>query len=84
MYFLNLLNRPGGYIMNMTARIVAKLACWSREKMVGSDLQFYITWLKDQLKMPVRIQLSLCVGWSFKSFHFRTTSTSRVWLAACR
>jgi hypothetical protein len=40
--------------MNMTARVVAKMACWSREMMVGSDLQFYITWLKDQLKMPVR------------------------------
>ena len=52
-YFLNLLNSPNGYIMNMTARIVAKLACWSKEKMVGSDLQFYITWLKDQLKLPV-------------------------------
>merc|ERR1712088_106716 len=33
----------------MTARVIAKMACWSREKMVGSDLQFYITWLKYQL-----------------------------------
>lgn len=37
----------------MTARVIAKMSCWSREKMVGSDLQFYITWLKDQLKLNV-------------------------------
>ena len=39
----------------MTARVIAKMACWSREKMVGSDLQFYITWLKDQLKLNVKL-----------------------------
>jgi len=49
--FLNLLNRPDGFIMNMTARVVAKMACWSMEKMAGSDLQYYLTWLKDQLRM---------------------------------
>merc|ERR1719187_2655525 len=35
----------------MTARVVAKMACWSVEKMAGSDLQYYLTWLKDQLRM---------------------------------
>jgi len=50
-HFLNLLNRPDGFIMNMTARVVAKMACWSREYMSGSDLQYYLTWLKDQLRM---------------------------------
>ena len=52
-HFLNLLNRPDGFIQNMTARIVAKMACWSPpgELMAGSDLQFYLTWLKDQLRM---------------------------------
>jgi len=49
--FLNLLNRPDGFIMNMTSRIVAKIACWSRELMDGSDLNFYLTWLRDQLKV---------------------------------
>ena len=52
--FLNLLNRPDGFIQNMTARIVAKMACWmmlSGEVMAGSDLQYYLTWLKDQLRM---------------------------------
>ena len=47
--FLNLLNRPDGFIQNMTARIIAKLACWSRDPMDGTDLNFYLTWLKDQL-----------------------------------
>jgi len=50
-HFFRLLNNTDGYINNMTARVIAKEACWSREKMVGSDLQFYITWLKDQLKL---------------------------------
>ncbi|GAB6023867.1 hypothetical protein CHUAL_008605 [Chamberlinius hualienensis] len=49
--FLNLLNRPDGFIMNMTSRIVAKFACWSKELMDGSDLNFYLTWLRDQLKI---------------------------------
>lgn len=50
--FLNLLNRPDGFIQNMTSRIIAKLACWSRDPMEGSDLTFYLTWLKDQLQTP--------------------------------
>ncbi|KAG7169728.1 V-type proton ATPase subunit H-like [Homarus americanus] len=50
--FLNLLTRPDTFIINMTARIIAKLACWSREPMDGSDLTFYLTWLKDQLRTP--------------------------------
>ncbi|KAE8747681.1 V-ATPase V1 Subunit H [Frankliniella occidentalis] len=50
--FLNLLNRPDEFITNMTARIIAKMACWSKETMEKSDLHFYLTWLKDQLKKP--------------------------------
>jgi len=49
--FLNLLNRPDGFVQNMTSRVVAKMACWSVEQMGGSDLQYYLTWLKDQLRM---------------------------------
>lgn len=48
--FLNLLNRPDDFITHMTARIIAKMACWSKELMERSDLHFYLTWLKDQLK----------------------------------
>ncbi|KAL3274187.1 hypothetical protein HHI36_015604, partial [Cryptolaemus montrouzieri] len=35
----------------MTSRIIAKIACWSHTSMERSDLHFYLTWLKDQLKM---------------------------------
>ena len=52
MQLLTLLNRPVGFTMNMTARVIAKMACWSCELMQGSDLQFYLTWLKDQLRAP--------------------------------
>ena len=34
-----------------STRVVAKMACWSPEQMQGSDLQYYLTWLKDQLRM---------------------------------
>ena len=27
-HLLTLLNRPAGFIMNMTARVIAKMACW--------------------------------------------------------
>uniref|UniRef100_A0A1B6DSM1 V-type proton ATPase subunit H n=2 Tax=Clastoptera arizonana TaxID=38151 RepID=A0A1B6DSM1_9HEMI len=47
--FLNLLNGSDGFIINMTARIIAKVACWGSELIDTSDLQFYLTWLKDQL-----------------------------------
>lgn len=50
--FLNLLTRPDTFIINMTARIIAKLACWSADPMDGSNLTFYLTWLKDQLRAP--------------------------------
>ncbi|XP_063698974.1 V-type proton ATPase subunit H isoform X3 [Culicoides brevitarsis] len=47
--FLTLLNRSDGFIVNMAARILAKLACWGRETMPKSDLNFYLQWLKEQL-----------------------------------
>ncbi|XP_054267522.1 V-type proton ATPase subunit H isoform X1 [Macrosteles quadrilineatus] len=47
--FLNLLNGSDGFIVNMTARIIAKVACWGSELMEQKDLQFYLTWLKEQL-----------------------------------
>ena len=57
--FLNLLTRPDTFIINMTARIIGKLACWSKDPMDGSDLTFYLTWLKDQLRAPVSWNLSI-------------------------
>uniref|UniRef100_A0A0K8T9X0 V-type proton ATPase subunit H n=1 Tax=Lygus hesperus TaxID=30085 RepID=A0A0K8T9X0_LYGHE len=49
--FLNLLNGSDGFIVNMTATIIAKIACWSPDLMDRADLNFYLTWLKDQLKL---------------------------------
>ena len=78
--------RPVGFIMNMTARVVAKMACWSRELMSGSDLQFYLTWLKDQLRAPVRqtANISFIVCFTHPIPFLRATSTSRAWPAASR
>jgi V-type H+-transporting ATPase subunit H len=50
--FLNMLNRPDSFTVNQTSRIIAKLACWSKERMEQRDRQFYLNWLKDQLKIP--------------------------------
>ena len=57
--FLNLLNRQDGFITNMTARVIARIACWSHTPMERSDLHYYLTWLKDQLTTQVRFVSSL-------------------------
>jgi len=49
--FLNLLTRPDTFTCHATARLLAKLACWG-ERLSGSDLTFFLTWLKDHLKSP--------------------------------
>lgn len=51
--FLNLFNRQDGFIVNMSSRILAKLACWGQEQMPKADLHFYLQWLKDQLIIKV-------------------------------
>ncbi|KAA0188880.1 Atp6v1h [Hyalella azteca] len=48
--FLNLLTRPDPFTTHMIARILSKMCCWGTERMEGSDLTFYLTWLKDQLR----------------------------------
>lgn len=48
--FLNMLNRPDPFIVNQTFRIIAKLACWSSVLMEGQDLDYYLTWLRDEMK----------------------------------
>ncbi|KAJ2945637.1 hypothetical protein O0L34_g464 [Tuta absoluta] len=53
--FLNLLNRQDDFIQHMTARIIAKLACWHPRTMEKSDLHFYLSWLKDQLKLNAEV-----------------------------
>lgn len=47
--FLNLMNRQDGFTINMSSRILAKLACWGHEMMPQSDLNFYLHFLKNQL-----------------------------------
>lgn len=49
--FLSLLNRNDPFIQNISARIIAKLACWSNDLMEGGDLTFYLAWLRDQLRI---------------------------------
>lgn len=55
--FLNLLNRQDEFVQHMTARIIGKLACWYPQFMDKSDLHFYLSWLKDQLKTNVSVLL---------------------------
>ncbi|XP_055339404.1 V-type proton ATPase subunit H-like [Paramacrobiotus metropolitanus] len=49
--FLPLLNRQDQFIVTQASRIIAKLACWSRILMDGTDLHFYLAFLKEQLRM---------------------------------
>ena len=53
--FLNLLNREDGFIANMSARIITKIACGSPSGLDRSDMIFFLTWLKDQLCVQVRV-----------------------------
>lgn len=48
--FLHLLDRNDRFIVNQTSRIIAKIACWSKDPMDSNDLKFYLNWLKDQLR----------------------------------
>lgn len=50
--FIHLLNRNDRFIVNQTSRIIAKIACWSKELMGLDDLRFYMDWLKNQLRLP--------------------------------
>ncbi|OQR72276.1 V-type proton ATPase subunit H-like [Tropilaelaps mercedesae] len=50
--FLNLLCRQDGFIANMAARIIAKIACNGRARMEDPDLTKYLIWLRDQLRLP--------------------------------
>lgn len=74
--FLNLLNRQDGFIVNMSANILAKLACCGSEQMNKADLNFYLQWLKDQLTNQVSGADSVDgVG--------RSQQSERVWETKC-
>lgn len=49
---LSLLKRPDKFTAYQTGQIIARLASWSKERMEGNDLAYYLTWLKDQLTLP--------------------------------
>ncbi|CAF1042478.1 unnamed protein product [Adineta steineri] len=49
-YFFNMFANQDQFVVYQTSRIIAKLACWSVERMPASDLSYYLAWLKEQLK----------------------------------
>ncbi|CAM9656973.1 unnamed protein product [Lampetra planeri] len=49
--FMPMLNRQDILTMHLAARVVARLAIMSRELLQGSDLGFYLTWLKTHLSV---------------------------------
>ncbi|PVD31914.1 hypothetical protein C0Q70_07340 [Pomacea canaliculata] len=50
--FFHLLDRSDKFIVYQASRIIAKIACWSKEPMEKRSLQSYLIWLKDQLRQP--------------------------------
>merc|ERR1719239_251725 len=50
--FFHLLDRDDKFIVYQASRIIAKIACWSRDLMERKNLQSYLVWLKDQVKTP--------------------------------
>ncbi|EJW85443.1 V-type proton ATPase subunit H [Wuchereria bancrofti] len=51
-WFLGILQRQDSFIVNQMSSVLAKFACFGTTLMEGSDLNFYISFLKDQLKAP--------------------------------
>ncbi|RUS76514.1 hypothetical protein EGW08_015739 [Elysia chlorotica] len=50
--FFHLLDRDDKFIVYQASRIIAKIACWSKELMERKSLHSYMVWLKDQIKIP--------------------------------
>jgi len=50
--FFHLLDRDDKFIVYQASRIIAKMACWSKDLMERKNLQSYLVWLKDQIKAP--------------------------------
>ncbi|VDK77408.1 unnamed protein product [Onchocerca ochengi] len=49
-WFLGILQRQDPFTVNQMSSVLAKFACFGTTLMEGSDLNFYISFLKDQLK----------------------------------
>ncbi|CAI2356739.1 unnamed protein product [Caenorhabditis sp. 36 PRJEB53466] len=48
--YLGILQRQDNFIVNQMSSIIAKLACFGTTRMDGQDLQYYFSFLKEQLK----------------------------------
>uniref|UniRef100_A0A1I7TC11 V-type proton ATPase subunit H n=1 Tax=Caenorhabditis tropicalis TaxID=1561998 RepID=A0A1I7TC11_9PELO len=48
--YLGILQRQDNFIVNQMSSIIAKLACFGSTRMEGQDLQYYFSFLKEQLK----------------------------------
>uniref|UniRef100_A0A8R1DX72 V-type proton ATPase subunit H n=1 Tax=Caenorhabditis japonica TaxID=281687 RepID=A0A8R1DX72_CAEJA len=48
--YLGILQRQDNFIVNQMSSIIAKLACFGTTRMEGQDLQYYFSFLKEQLK----------------------------------
>ena len=77
--FFELLNRDDPFCQNMTARITAKIACWSEDLMEGSDLNYFLSWLRDNLKLKNDAQqdylqnIARCLQMMLRVEEYRTT-----------
>lgn len=49
-WFLGILQRQDNFIVNQMSSIIAKLACFGSTLMEGSELNYYFSFLKDQLR----------------------------------
>ncbi|CAI5455988.1 unnamed protein product [Caenorhabditis angaria] len=48
--FISILQRQDNFIVNQMSSIIAKLACFGTTRMEGQELQYYFSFLKEQLK----------------------------------
>lgn len=48
--FIGILQRQDNFIVNQMSSIIAKLACFGSARMEGQELNYYFSFLKDQLK----------------------------------
>lgn len=74
--FLSLIRKPDKYAANQSAQIIAKLACWTNKdsSMDINSLSYYMTWLKEQLKMPKNDYLETiarCLQMSLRVLKYR-------------
>ncbi|PAA46367.1 hypothetical protein BOX15_Mlig007750g3 [Macrostomum lignano] len=50
--FFGMLHRQDGFIVNQASRIIAKIACWGNQLMEHTELLHYLSWLREQLRLP--------------------------------